>query len=402
MKCKHLWRHLDFHHSGSYTPCYRFKVDEGHNFGGVNHDLNLPSVAFNSAEWQNARQQMINDEWPAGCRTCKMQEEAGIQSYRLKSLEDDRVPDPDWTNTVSVCNELQLKLSKACNFLCRHCNVGSNSSFLEIGKKHTQIANELEEKHFFDHLKSNGAHEGISIPTREIIDDLFENVLPTTHIIEFAGGEPFYHAEMYRFLQRMIDDPKIDTSKIILQYNSNLSMLKFKDWDLVSLWENFKGIHLTVSMDGTGGVYNYFRQNGDYDQVIENIWTLLGSTNKIISLLLVCTTSAYHAFYLNEISRDLRELRDEILHKYEDIYTTVKATFVHFPKGLDVVNLAEETKKKILDELEIDEFTSEIAQRMRGNRTLPEETFKDIVRLQDEVYKRDASVLAPKIFDYCY
>ena len=144
MRCKYLWSHLDFHHTGSYTPCFRFYAKQGHKFGGVKHELNLPSEAFNSTEWQRARQQMIDGEWPAECRTCKLQEEAGIESYRLKSLHDERIAEPpDWNSPVSVCKDLQVKVSNACNFNCRHCNVGSNSSFLQYGKEFPHIADEL-------------------------------------------------------------------------------------------------------------------------------------------------------------------------------------------------------------------------------------------------------------------
>ena len=40
--------------------------------------------------------------------------------------------------------------------------------------------------------------------------------------------------------------------------------------------------------------------------------------------------------------------------------------------------------------------------RLKGKRTIPTETFKDIVMLQDQLYNRDASKLAPRIFDYVY
>jgi len=393
MKCKYAWTHLDFK-PGGYAPCFRFKLYHGHQFGGVPH---IPDV--NSSEWRRVRAQLMNDEWPVECVDCKIQEENGIKSYRQRS-EDVLVSEPDYNSTEVVVKDLQLKLNRACNYSCRHCTVASNSNFIKIGKQNPEIANKLWAQHHFDHVIERLDHQ-IDIPTPEIIDHLFENVLPTVERIEFSGGEPFFHVEMYRFLERMIEDPNIDTSNITLVYNTNMSMTKFKNYDIVELWEHFKRADITVSMDGTGDLFNYFRQGGDYDSVIKNIHDMLSRTNKIEKLLLVCTTTAYHAFYMNEISSDLFHLKQD-LERHYGVEVKYRTTFVHWPAGLDVVNLDEKTKINIFENLKLDDFTSEFALRLKGKRTIEHETFKDIVRLQDELYNRDASELAPKIFDYCY
>jgi len=90
------------------------------------------------------------------------------------------------------------------------------------------------------------------------------------------------------------------------------------------------------------------------------------------------------------------------LERHYGIEVKYRPTFVHWPGGLDVANLAEETKINILKNLDKNEFTEEFEKRLKGDRTLPEETFKDIVMLQDQLYNRDASELAPRIFDYVY
>lgn len=403
-KCKYAWTHFDFK-PGGYAPCFRFKLSKyGHGFGAV---PDKPSDVVNSDEWQRMREQLRNDEWPDECHDCRIQEENGIKSYRERSLDDPFVSDPDYSTNKVVIKDLQLKMSRACNYFCRHCGTASNSQFLKVGRQNPKIAQTLFNKHSFNHLGSpigdipHEARNEIDIPTPEVIDDLFENVLPTVERIEFAGGEPFYHAEMYKFLQRMIDDSTIDTSKIQLQYNTNMSMTKFKKFDIIELWEHFQAVHLTVSMDGTGNVFNYFRQGGNYDQVVANIHDMLERSSKINSILLVCTTCAYHAFYMNEIDNDLFHLGQELERLY-GIKIHRRTTFVHWPKGLDVVNLAEETKQKLYEEANDTEFLREYRLRLKGKRTIPEETFKEIVMLQDQAYNRDASELAPKIFDYVY
>lgn len=393
MKCKFAWTHLDFK-PGGYAPCFRFKLNHNHQFGKV---PDIPDV--NSSEWKRVRTQMMNDEWPNECIDCRIQEENGIKSYRQRS-ENLPISEPDYNNPEVIVRDLQLKLNRACNYSCRHCTVASNSNFIKIGKENPEVGQKLWTDHHFDHVVERHDHQ-IDIPTPEIIDHLFKNVLPTVERIEFSGGEPFFHVEMYRFLQRMIDDPTIDESNVTLCYNTNMSMTKFKQYDIVELWNHFKKVEITVSMDGTGNIFNYFRQGGNYDRVVSNIHNMLSRTDKISDMLLVCTTCAYHAFYMNKIDQDLFHLGQELERLY-GINVNRRTTFVHWPEGLDVVNLAEETKEKLYKETNDTEFLREFKLRLKGERTIPEETFKEIVMLQDQLYDRDASELAPKIFDYVY
>lgn len=393
MKCKFAWTHLDFK-PGGYAPCFRFKLNHNHQFGKV---PDIPDV--NSSEWKRVRTQMMNDEWPNECIDCRIQEENGIKSYRQRS-ENLPISEPDYNNPEVIVRDLQLKLNRACNYSCRHCTVASNSNFIKIGKENPEVGQKLWTDHHFDHVVERHDHQ-IDIPTPEIIDHLFKNVLPTVERIEFSGGEPFFHVEMYRFLQRMIDDPTIDESNVTLCYNTNMSMTKFKQYDIVELWNHFKKVEITVSMDGTGNIFNYFRQGGNYDRVVSNIHDMLSRTDKIGDMLLVCTTCAYHAFYMNEIDHDLFHLGQELKRLY-GINVNRRTTFVHWPEGLDVVNLAEETKEKLYKETNDTEFLREFKLRLKGERTIPEETFKEIVMLQDQLYDRDASELAPRIFDYVY
>ena len=225
------------------------------------------------------------------------------------------------------------------------------------------------------------------------MDDLFDNVLPTVENIEFSGGEPFYTRDMYKTLQRMIDDPRIDTKKISLVYNSNMSILEYKGWTVKTLWPHFKRVSVTVSLDGTGDLFNYFRTDGDYQTVLKNIVEVAPLVH---NFLFVCTTSAYHAFYMNEIYNDFLDIKKLIPTKKVNIRTT----FVHWPQAMDIVNLEEDVKDKILEELVVNDFTAEFAKRLKGNRTLEEPKFKELVLFQDELYDVSCKTLAPKVWDY--
>jgi sulfatase maturation enzyme AslB (radical SAM superfamily) len=174
-----------------------------------------------------------------------------------------------------------------------------------------------------------------------------------------------------------------------------MSILEYKGWSVKTLWPHFKRVSVTVSLDGTGDLFNYFRTDGDYQTVLKNIVEIAPLVH---NFLFVCTTTAYHAFYMNEIYNDFQDIKKLIPTKKVNIRTT----FVHWPKALDIVNLEEDTKKKILDDLVVNDFTAEFARRLEGKRTLDEPKFKELVRLQDELYNVSAETMAPKVWDYIH
>jgi hypothetical protein len=391
VKCKFAWSHLDFK-SGGYAPCFRFKR---HNFKDSRFDK-LPSEVINNSDFVKVREQLANDEWPDGCIDCKIQEESGILSYRERSLELEE-EDDDWDNTTDVIiTDLQFKLSRACNYNCRHCDSSSNSTFEKLGRKFPEIENELKVKLGFNHISM--PKNKIEVPTPAIMDDLFENILPNIRTIEFSGGEPFYVVEMYKTLERMISDPNIDTSRISLKYNTNMSIIEYKGYKIEDLWKEFENIHVTCSMDGTGDLFNYFREGGDYQTVLSNMKHIAPWVD---TFLLVCTTSAYHALYMNDIYNDLLEIKEDLL-KITKPKSCVKmrTTFVHWPQVLDIVNLDDKIKNKIRKNTVKNEFTEEFLKRLDGKRT-SDKSFKDLVKLQDKLYNRTPADL-PDLWEYVY
>ena len=389
MKCKYAWSHIDFK-KGGYAPCFRFKNWHLKDCGPDK----LPSEVINGKEFIQVRRQLRNDEWPLGCIDCKIQEEAGLSSYRTRSLDISHISEPNYDSDIVHIKDLQLKMTRACNYQCRHCDSASNSRFEQTGKQFPAI--ELKLLHNFEFGHISKPKEKILIPNDEIMDDLFKNVIPWgVEAIEFSGGEPFYTRDMYKTLQRMIDDPDIWTQDISIIYNTNMSMLSYKEYSVKPLWPHFKNIFVTVSMDGTGDLFNYFRTGGDWENVINNVREIAPLVTKF---LFVCTTSAYQAFYMNEIYKDFCEVRDSI-----NTPAALRATFVHWPEVLDIVNLEDHAKNKILKETIKNDFTRDFLQRIKNRRNIDtcKGEFKELVKLQDELYGVSAKDMGlTKITEY--
>ena len=394
MKCKYAWSHLDMK-QGGWAPCFRFKLQD-QQF--VESDINkLPSQVINNSDFIKVRQALRNDEWPLGCIDCQIQEESGLSSYRTRSLSKEANShieyEPDYDVDIIHVASLELKMTRACNFECRHCDTSSNSRFEQTGKDNPIIESKLWKLFRFSHI-SMPLYKA-EIPDDRIMDDLFEHILPTVEFVEITGGEPFYTRTMYKTLQRMIDDPRIDTKKMTINCNSNMSVLGFKGWTVKTLWPHFGRIIVKVSINGTGDLFNYFRQGGDYQTVVNNIKEI---SPLVDHFLFVCTTSAYHAFYMNQIYNDFLDIKASVA---SGTSVNMRPNFVHWPQALDIVNLEEETKDKILEELEINDFTAEFAQRLKeGKRTTGSNKFKELVRLQDELYNVSCETMAPKVWDY--
>ena len=74
------------------------------------------------------------------------------------------------------------------------------------------------------------------------------NIIPHLTDVYFAGGEPFVQDGHYKLLQLLINSRY--SKNIKLQYNTNLSYIKYKKFNLLEMWENFKDVSLWPSIEG--------------------------------------------------------------------------------------------------------------------------------------------------------
>ena len=85
--------------------------------------------------------------------------------------------------------------------------------------------------------------------------------------IHFAGGEPLITDEHYKVLEKLIERGRTD---ITIRYSTNFNQLKYKKYDVIEMWKHFKHIQLMTSLDDYGDRYNYIRNGGEWNNVIEN------------------------------------------------------------------------------------------------------------------------------------
>ena len=86
--------------------------------------------------------------------------------------------------------------------------------------------------------------------------------------------------------------------RIRLRYASNLSYIKFKQYDLVKIWNEFQSVNIKVSMDGVEDVYNFIRRDGDWDNVHANMLAL--NNELTIDVAAGITVQAHNIFHMPE------------------------------------------------------------------------------------------------------
>ena len=221
--------------------------------------------SWNNENYRELRRALANNERPERCNVCWHNEDSGIVSNRLQWENDNW---EEFSDLISVNDDfsvnnkpiwVELKVSNFCNLKCIMCSTHSSykrTQDLDIIKKYTK----------------DGYETRLLRPT-----DLFASLnewpelWDSVHTLQFTGGEPIINKEHYDLLEGI---PQHLRSKIRLRYASNLSYIKFKKYDLVKIWSEFKHVNIKVSMDGIGDVYNYIRQDGDWDTVYENMCVL--------------------------------------------------------------------------------------------------------------------------------
>jgi sulfatase maturation enzyme AslB (radical SAM superfamily) len=83
----------------------------------------------------------------------------------------------------------------------------------------------------------------------------------------FAGGEPLIMEEHYRILKEL-DKRKMYHVRLI--YNTNFSKLKFKDLDVLELWNKFDSVSVGASLDAEGKRGEFMRKGTVWKDTVAN------------------------------------------------------------------------------------------------------------------------------------
>lgn len=252
--------------------------------------------AWNNDNYRELRRALANGERPDRCDVCWHNEDSGIVSNRQQWEHD------NWTdfadiievnNDYSVNNKplwLELKVSNFCNLKCIMCSTFSSYK----RSQDIDILNKYGGVHTTELQRPTTLFESLNR-----WPDLWEHV----HTLQFTGGEPIINQEHYDLLAGI---PEHRKPHIKLRYATNISYIKFKQYNLIDIWSKFKHTNIKVSMDGIGDVYDYIREGGSWDTVYSNMLELSQYKDKF-ALATGITVQAHNVFQMPEFYDFWRE-----------------------------------------------------------------------------------------------
>ena len=320
--CVVPWIHLNPEPSGAVKPCCAYFDNSKPTFRNIKQ-FSLEEM-WNDNDQKSLRKQFLNNQTPQGCDTCTKKEGSGNHSFRMAMNErfakhivpaiENTEPDGHYENFNLVYWD--FRFSNVCNFKCRMCGPGCSSSWYEESDRSRP---KIMDKDFYG---------------RDLMPyvDQFIDVVEEVY---FAGGEPLMMPEHYQVLDKLMENNRYD---VFLRYNTNLSTIKYKSYDLINVWKKFKKVQLFLSLDGYGENAEYSRSGTDWLRVEDNLKKLIEHD---ISLIISCTDNIFNVFHMPDFI-------DKLILLNVPLNKLLISNLI-FPKHYEIAILSDELKAKLKD-----------------------------------------------------
>jgi radical SAM protein with 4Fe4S-binding SPASM domain len=250
------WMHLYVGPDGNVLPCC--VADQRLPLGNIKQE-SISSI-MNGPAAQTLRSNMLNGQRSPECEFCYNRESHNLPGLRIgHNKKYGYLKDPAASAVVNNFKPvfLDVRLNNICNLKCRMCSSYYSSS---IAQEDAEI--------FGKSVVRNTIM--INQQRRQYLQDIL-TYIPSVNHIYFAGGEPLLAPEHYQIVDSVLAQNKNEVS---LSYNTNLTTLKFRDRNVLDLWNNFKQISLGVSIDAEGAVAEYVRHGCEWTAVESNLFSV--------------------------------------------------------------------------------------------------------------------------------
>lgn len=384
--CVHIRRSLNVDADGKTRICCMSKLNLQHN----NKVINIAEDSIQEA-WDSEGRAHIISALESGlkhenCDFCWTEEQAGRTSKRLRDQEIYNIP--AFENQPVV---LDLKMGNLCNLKCRTCGSHSSSKWIEeeynLDFKHkTRSLDEF--KQGYKTFSQSFADEN---PSWEVIKGWGNEI----KFLDFYGGEPMLIRKHWDFLEHSV---ATGASKgQVLHYNTNSTIFPEAK---VHLYENFKGLDISLSIDGYEKSFEYIRHPGKWSEIKANCLKWIDFFEKLKidfkKINITLTISLYNIFDLDTIHEELSKLG-----------LNIYLNLVHLPDYLCIANLPVDYKDVVYKKLKKSESL------MRDNnsesilnfmmQTNPSEKLFDVfikkVKAHDSYRKENFASIFPEYFE---
>ena len=290
-------------------------------------DMNLADGATLKDAWDSKwladlKEDFLAGEKPKACYNCWNEEDAGIDSKRLRELRKfaHHVDDLEHAKPKSM----DLKLGNICNTKCRICTGFASSQWVP-----EEIERDGDTNQFAQLMGRLGRWPELN---EKFWDDI-ESQIEEVESLEFFGGEPFLIKRHFDILQTLVDKGR--AKDITLSYNTNGSIYPEQHMDLL---KQFKDVQVFFSIDGVGERFNYIRHPQQFDEVMENYWKF--KNTDFIRTNIFYTVSIFNIMYMDEL------LQYQMEHNIE---TEIHFNMVYVPQHISPKALPKKAKEAITE-----------------------------------------------------
>jgi MoaA/NifB/PqqE/SkfB family radical SAM enzyme/SAM-dependent methyltransferase len=238
---------------------------------------------WNAEQLVSVRSAMARGEKPPDCHVCwKREAEGGVSrrqginpAYRglggtlpIESLGEVGAATgyrlerkPDW---------FVLELGNVCNLRCRSCTPVSSS----------RIAADRVQRSWMPEAVPPGSGSTAWFRQIDKMADDIASGAGENAILSLMGGEPFLIEHTWSLLEALV--ARGVASKIFVGLSTNGQQTHPKLAELAPL---FRGFNTSISIDGTGKLYDYLRSGGTWPKLVETVEQLMEVPNLQVSVV---------------------------------------------------------------------------------------------------------------------
>ena len=391
--CMIPWVHTHILPNSDIIPCC--VSDYKDTFGNVKSSS--ISKIWNNKRYKTMRKMMLDDRAIFSCNKCYEVEESGVISMRKRINYQFQNRSDILEQTTGSGHHPDLKMryfdirfSNICNFKCRGCSPALSTKWYEDYQKLWNI--KLDTPKLINAVKDNQS------TWNEI-----EDYLPYVETAYFAGGEPLLMDEHYKCLERFIE---LGKTEIQLRYNTNLSILEFKKYNLIELWAKFKNINIGVSLDDIESRGEFFRSGLDWNNFISNFKKIklncphiYFQVNVTVSLFNIHRLPIIHNYLYSEGLIDEFGMNFNLLLDPHEYRTQVLPKNDKDKIELSLISYIKQLKKKYPSK-DWSHFESALINQIHFMRPQGEDLrqrFKDVTLKLDEIRKESFKDVYPEL-----
>ena len=299
--------------NGNITPCCVLHAPDSENImGNLAKDSILET--FHSNKFNEFRGRHTDNNLPKGCvDRCVKNNNGLIHRMVRNQILQNKI---DFQNLK--IKTVDMGLGNICKLTCTFCNEEFSSSWAKLKNKNDKIFS-------FDQETTLNVAKNL-----RDVDQLY-----------IKGGEPLNIPYFKQFLETLYDV----NPNVFLDILSNL--VELPD-DIFQALTRFENLHITVSTEATGIMYQYLRGGKKYtwDHVLDNIKKL---SNQGLDTIAISTVllSYNHKTWPDDMLTIYDQLRSTV-SQVNPIYTQL----CHFPLEQNIYTLNLETRLRLIEKIE--------------------------------------------------